>query len=155
MDRFGYQFTCGVVEMLFLFRHATVRDGRMAGSVPKHHTWDVFVASWLHLSSAEAAGPTRLSESLHLWSEFTACSPFWGLREAWGGENSFGTRFERSQWCVRAPTSLWEGGRNMSEVWQIFPSPLLRLWVVSSCSAYIKKLKLHFIFGRSCVFWCC
>lgn len=45
MDSFGYQFTCGVVKMLFLFGHVTVRDNRVAGSVPTQHTWDVFVAS--------------------------------------------------------------------------------------------------------------
>lgn len=36
----------------------------------------------------------------------------------------------------------------MSEAWPIFPSPFLRAWVVSSCCGYIKKLKLHFMFGN-------
>lgn len=38
-------FTCGVVRMLLLFRHATARDSKVSRSVPKQHTWNVLVAS--------------------------------------------------------------------------------------------------------------
>lgn len=43
--QFLISFTCGVVRMLLLFRHATVRDSKVSRSVPKQHTWNVLVAS--------------------------------------------------------------------------------------------------------------